>query len=199
MTIVTAHPGTELMSAVARVSDALRKLVTAASHVVGSDSYLHMEIGHALLGGLGFPAVRKLGLAAWRVGPGQLDYVGYHPQLPVYSPSEDQFMGCHAWLEFDQWVIDFTTYQLEFRAHELQGSVALWSPAYMLVAIDQLKTFEQVRTTSEVGQACYEPRADFTWALNTDTEPNPAALIAAKWLLRNPCHPVKGVMDPTVH
>jgi hypothetical protein len=144
------------------------------------------------LADLGIRSRRVLGFAAWRVGHNTADCLGNHPLLQGWSPREGvKALAYHAWLECDDWIIDFTTYQLAYKAQQLDAldgsltSVA-WCPDYLLFPGNRVCTFDEVKGGSEVGMVYYEGRPEYRRALDKGEPPNPYALRLARLLLKNP-------------
>jgi hypothetical protein len=149
-----------LIEAVNRVSGALRKLACAASSHLGSDCYLHAELGRVLLADLGIEARRVVGYAAWRVGEGDSDVVAHVAQVPGYLPAGAQGFAYHTWLEAGDTILDFTTYQLRRKALELDaldgGSTTVaWCPDFLVLRKRDVRTYADVAKLT-TGLAYYE-------------------------------------------
>lgn len=130
-----------------RISSALRRLATAASGNLGSDCYIHAAIAQALLARLGVSSKLVAGYAAWRVGSGDGDVI-LHAPLPN-MPSQPGSVAYHVWLESNNHLIDFTTYQLRRKAIQMDkldgGSTTVtWCPDYLCVPKKSVSPFRAV-------------------------------------------------------
>jgi hypothetical protein len=119
-----------------RISSALRRLATAASGNLGSDCYIHAAIAQEMLNRLGVMTKLVVGYAAWRVGSGDGDVI-IHSPLP-HMPPQPGAIAYHVWLEVENHLIDFTTYQLRRKAAQMDkldgGSTTVtWCPDYLFV------------------------------------------------------------------
>jgi hypothetical protein len=180
-----------LRPVVARVSNALRKLATAASSHLGSDCYLHMELGRALLANFGVRADRALGFAAWRVGGGHSDVIAHVPFAQGHSPPGVKAFPFHAWLVCQGHVIDFTTYQLRIKGKLLDAADGghtdvTWCPDYLLLPVSEARTYRQVVSGSHPDMSYYEIRPELNERMESKSEPDPAVLRAARVLIVNP-------------
>jgi hypothetical protein len=187
----TAETTLVLRPVVARVSNALRKLATAASSHLGSDCYLHMELGRVLLADLGVQADRALGFAAWRVGGDKSDVIAHVPFAQTHSPPGAKAFPYHAWLFCQGYVIDFTTYQLRIKGKQLDAAdgghtSVIWCPDFLLLSIKAVRTYGQVVGGVHPGVAYYEVRSELNAMLESKSEPDPAAIRAARVLIANP-------------
>ena len=129
------------------ISSALRRLATAASGNLGSDCYIHAAIVQALLARLGVTAKLVAGYAAWRVGNGDGDVI-LHAQLP-HMPPQPGAVAYHVWLEVENHLIDFTTFQLKTKAlqmDKLDGgtTTVTWCPDYLDVPIKSISPLRAV-------------------------------------------------------
>jgi hypothetical protein len=190
--IRTTSEATRLLRpVVARVSNAIRKLATAASSHLGRDCYLHMELGHVLLADLGLQADRALGFAAWRVGGDKSDVIAHVPFAQAHSPPGAKAFPFHAWLLCQGHVIDFTTYQLRIKGKALDAADGgrtnvTWCPEFLLLPRKETRTYRQVASGFHPGLAYYEVRSELNAMLESKSEPDPAALRAARVLIANP-------------
>jgi len=187
----TAETTRALRPVVARVSNALRKLATAASSHLGSDCYLHMELGRVLLADLGLQADRALGFAGWRVGGDKSDVIAHVPFVQAHSPPGGKAYPFHAWLICQGHVIDLTTYQLRIKGKLLDAADGghtnvTWCPDFLLLPLKETRTYRQVVSGFHPGMAYYEVRAEPNSMLESKTEPDPAAIGAARVLIANP-------------
>jgi hypothetical protein len=191
MISTTAETTLLLRSVVARVSNALRKLATAASSHLGSDCYLHMELGRVLLADLGLQADRALGFAAWRVGGDKSDAIAHVPFAQAHSPPGAKAFPFHAWLFCQGHIIDFTTYQLRIKGKLLDAADGghtnvTWCPDFLLLPLKETRTYRQVVRESHPGTAYYEVRPELNAMLESKAEPDPGALRVGRVLIANP-------------
>lgn len=117
-----------------QVASSLRRLATAASSHLGSDCFIHAAIGQQLLNRLSIPTTLVAGFAAWRVGNGDGDVILHAPN-PT-APTQSNGVAYHVWLELDNFLIDFTTYQLRFKAAQLDAldgntTSVKWCPEHL--------------------------------------------------------------------
>lgn len=187
----TADTTLLLRPVVARVSNALRKIAIAASSHLGSDCYLHMELGRVLLADLGLQADRALGFSAWRVGGNNNDVIAHVPFAQCHSPPGAKAFPFHAWLLCQGHVIDFTTYQLRIKAELLDAADGghtnvTWCPDFLLLPLKETRTYMKVVGGSHPGTAYYQVRPELNAMLDTKSEPDPGALRAARVLIANP-------------
>ena len=197
MTLTTADTTLQLQPLVARVSNAVRKLATAASTDLGHDCYLHMELGRALLADVGLETEPVLGFSAWRVGGGDGDVIAHVPFGQPISPPGVKAFPYHAWLLSRAHVIDFTTYQFRIKGKEIDVdggcTNVIWCPEFLLLPVTQTKTFIQVLNGFHPGIAFYEPRPELEARLRPKPELNLAALRIARILMANPSIGVRGL------
>jgi hypothetical protein len=180
----------QLTRAVNSVGGALRKLASAASLQFGSDCFLHAELGRLLMQDHGFDCRRVLGFAAWRVGDGDGDVISHTDKTQGYLLHGAKGFPYHAWLEFSDFIIDFTTYQLARKAAELDAldgghTTVEWCPQCLVV----YKT--GVRSYKDVAQLCkglchYEERPEFDTLLAKQFRLDPADLDVARMIMANP-------------
>ena len=187
----TAETTLQLRPVVARVSNALRKLATAASTHLGHDCYLHMELGRVLLAEMGFQTEPALGFAAWRVGGDDGDVIAHVPFGQPHAPPGVKAFPYHAWLLCRGHVIDFTTYQLPLKGKELDATDGgrtnvTWCPDFLLLPVTETRTYRQVLRGFHPGIAYYEVRPELKANLGSKSEPDAAALRAVRILIANP-------------
>ncbi|WP_129640792.1 MULTISPECIES: hypothetical protein [Steroidobacteraceae] len=187
----------DLEPAAARVSTALRKLATAASGHLGSDCYIHAELGRVLLADCGFQALRVVGFAAWRVGEGNGDVIAHAPYVKGYLPAGVKGFAYHAWLDCSGFIVDFTTYQLRHKAQELDAmdgghTTVNWCPAFLLLPKNSIRSYKEVAATLHPGVAYYEARPELERALRTQFTLDPQDVHAARVILANPGMTVLG-------
>lgn len=130
-----------------RISSALRRLATAASGNLGSDCFIHAAIAQEILNRLGVSSKLVAGYAAWRVGNGDGDVI-LHAPLPN-MPSQPGAVAYHVWLESNNHLIDFTTYQLRHKAIQMDkldgGTTTVkWCPDYLSVPKKSVSTLRAV-------------------------------------------------------
>jgi len=197
MTSTRSNQQNDLIVATARVSEALRELAMALSPNFGSDCYLHMVLGQVLLGDLGIQTHRVLGVASWRVGPGVGDVLSYRPSKNQLVSSKGDGVAYHAWLEFDATIIDFTTYQLRFRAKQLdamdgQCTRAEWCPGFLLLPKAQVRHHFEVQQATRLGLAYYEACPALDEIVSIGEPPDPEGVRVARWLMEDPNRSVVG-------
>jgi hypothetical protein len=186
------------VATVASVAFAVRRFATAVSSHLGSDCFLHMELGRHLLAKVGIDANRVVGFAAWRVGCGDGDVISHAPHSPGYAPPGQAAFAYHAWLEFRGVVIDFTTYQLQVKARQLDqadgGQTTVeWCPDFLMLVSEQVQTYRHVAMASFPGVAYYEARPELLAALEPAFVLDPGDLATARLLL---AHPELSVFGP---
>jgi hypothetical protein len=175
---------------VARVSAALRKLATAAGAQLGSDCYMHAELGRVLLSDLGVDAHVVIGLATWRIGAADGDVIGHTPYTQGYVAAGAKGLVYHAWLECRGIIIDLTTYQFGQKARALDAAdgghtTVLWCPDYLMLLPHEVSSYSAVAQAPNPGVAFYEARPELEERL--PREPlDPADLELARWVLANP-------------
>lgn len=180
-----------LIMAAAKVSSALRRLFTAASEFQGADCYAHAAIGGALLKDLGFDFEMRVGYAAWRVGDGDGDVISHVKGVQSYVPAGQKGFAYHAWLVSDDWLIDFTTYQLPKKARELDacdgGSTQVdWRPDYLLLTKSQIKGYKAVAQALHSGVAYYESDSTLTQEMKSGYSLDLDDIEMARQVMRNP-------------
>lgn len=189
-----------LPPAVERVSGALRRLAIAASSHLGSDCYLHVELGRLLLADLGIEATPVVGYAAWRVGVGDGDVISHIPMKQGYLPAGTQGFAYHGWLTVGDYLIDFTTYQLRKKAADLDAAdgghtTVDWCPEVLLTPKTTIKTYREVAQSFAAGVFYYEAQPELLKVLAETSTLDPEDLAAARLLLSNPQLQVVGPND----
>jgi hypothetical protein len=187
----------QLEVAVPQVAQALRKLATAASSHLGSDCYVHAELGRALLADLGITAQRVVGYAAWRVGPGDGDVISHTREASSYLPPGAKGLAYHAWLQASDFLIDFTTYQLQRKARELDAAdgghtQVVWCPDYLLLPRSALRSYREVAVAPGPGVAYYEAQPQLDRIMKEQFTLDPDDLTAARLVLAHPEATVTG-------
>jgi hypothetical protein len=194
----------ELALAVGRVGSALRRLATAASGQFGSDCYVHAALGHQLLADLGIEARIEVGEAAWRVGSGDGDVIAHTPRVqgfaPENMPPDKQALAYHAWLVVDGNIVDFTTYQFERKARELDAAdgghtTVTWRPEALILPVGLVLSYRQVAQAPKPGVAFYDAHPDLLQLMAAQFELQAADLAVARLLLTNPEMNVFGPND----
>lgn len=180
----------KLLTTVERVSVVLRKLATAASGHFGSDCYLHAEMGRCLLQDLGIETRRVVGYAAFRVGEGDGDVIAHTDQVQCFLPPGAAGMAYHAWLEAGDTIIDFTTYQLEQKARELDAldgnhTLVKWCPEYLVLRKRDVHTYRAVASL-RAGMAHYDEKPELESLLASQFQLDEGDLAAARLILSNP-------------
>lgn len=188
--------------AAAKAGAALRKLATAASATFGADCLVHADIGRRLLIAQGLNAQLAVGNAAWRVGHGDADVVAHVLQLGGHASPTGQGtpLAFHAWVRVGDILIDFTTYQLRHKASELdaldgQHTTVEWCPDLLVVQLEDVASFDQVRRAPGPGIFHYQQlpqvQAKVTQGMVTDEEDVRNALL----IMQNPIVMVFGPND----
>ena len=116
-----------------RISSALRRLATASSLNHGSDCYIHSALAQVMLAPLGIESKLVAGYAGWRLGNGDSDMV-LHAPLANMIPQPG--IPYHVWLELDEHILDFTTYQLRSKAAQMDKldggkTNVVWCPDFL--------------------------------------------------------------------
>lgn len=185
---VAADIPERLADQVERVSAVVRKMHVATSGALGRDCFDHTLLGRALLIDAGVHSRLVLGYAAWRVGAGDGDVLSHAPGATSYGPGHAVY---HSWLETATWLIDLTTYQFRCKARQLDqadGHVTSvkWSPDFLLIRRDQVKTLWHVRQAPQSGVVYYEERPELWDVLKPSTELDRGLLAAARIVMKNP-------------
>ena len=180
-----------LDSAVKQVTHALRRLAEAASSHLGSDCYLHAELGRVLLGDLGFNFDIRAGAAAWRIGSGDGDVISHVPQQGGYLPPGARGLAYHAWLEAGDWLVDTTTYQLRKKAADLDeadgGHTNVeWCPEYLLLKRSEVRTHRQVAKAPNAGVVYYESSRHLAELMADGFTLDADDVAAVRLIMRNP-------------
>ncbi len=192
---------TALEDAVSRVASAVRRLASAASSRLGSDCYLHAELGRRLLEDEGFVCQRVTGFAAWRVGPGDGDVVSHTPKAALqHLPPGEIGFAYHAWLTCQDYLIDLTTYQLRKKAADLDAAdggrtLVEWCPDHLLVPKRASHDYREVAQSLRSGVFYYEPRPGLDVTLGSQFELAPSDLSMARILVMQPDVRVMGPND----
>lgn len=181
----------ELQPAVDQVASAIRRLALAASGYLGSDCYLHAEMGRLLLADLGYKATLISGYAAWRVGPGDGDVISHTLHTQGFLPPGAQGFVYHIWLDCAGFLIDLSTYQLTQKGASLDaadGGITnvQWCPPYLLLSRDQVRSYREVAMALNAGIAYYEADPSLVERLGPTFKVDPADLSAARLLMANP-------------
>ena len=189
-----------LAEAVERVGAALRKLATAASGNIGRDCYLHAVLGQKLMAELGFKGYVAVGYAAWRVGSGDGDVISHTPHTVGHVPAGMKGFAYHAWLTYEDFIIDLTTYQLEVKARELDAAdgghtTVAWCPPALLLPKRAVRTYQQVAKAPDAGVAHYHAEPALGLKMMEGFKLDLDALAAARLILANPSMQVMGPND----
>lgn len=167
------------------ISSALRRLATAASGNFGSDCYIHSALAQVMLARLGIDSNLVVGYAAWRVGNGDSDIV-IHAPLPNMLP-QPSGVAYHAWLELDNHLLDFTTYQLRSKAahiDELDGGKTnvRWCPDFLFATKKSISPLGHV-IQKRAGLYYYEREPDLEEKIISGATPLDTDDISHVWLL----------------
>lgn len=130
---------------IAGYAEAIRLMASATSVDYGMDCYLHSALMQELLKRDGIDARLVAGNCAWRVGDGDGDVVSH--LLGQNEGMAPNALGYHVWLEFGNYIIDVTTYQLREKAAALdamdgQTTTVDWCPDCLFVKYDQVSSYE---------------------------------------------------------
>jgi hypothetical protein len=200
--LATIKLAQELQPAVARVSNAVRKLVTATGTHLGSDCYEHAELSRLLLSDIGFETRRIVGFASWRVGPGPDDVVGHTPYLESHlPPGADKGFPYHAWLDYaGLLVIDCTTYLLSHKAQMLDAldgghTEVVWCPDFLLLSRKEIRTHNELVLARSPGLVHYDAHPELDPIVSSRFTVDPVDLQVARMILRNPNMNVVGPND----
>jgi len=143
-----------------RISISIQKLARAASGNHGSDCFLHAALAQRALKELhGIQTKLVIGFASWRVGNGDGDVITHAP-IPGIAYQGENALPYHAWLIDDDYLIDFSTYQLRDKAAKLDaldGGVTQvdWCPDYLIVKHKKSSSLKNVAQLN-VGLFYYE-------------------------------------------
>mgnify|MGYP001354280115 CR=1 FL=1 len=180
-----------LKPAVSRIAAALRNYATAASNSLGSDCYVHAELGRVLLNDVGIETRLVAGFAAWRVGPGADDVLGHVPHLTAYAPTKCPGLPYHTWLYCGAFLVDFTTYQLQQKARQLDAAdggrtTVTWCPPFLCALPQELRRYEELVHARTAGLAYYQARPELDGVLRPPSPVDPAHVSAVRLLLADP-------------
>jgi len=175
-------PSTLVLS---HISSALRRLATAASGNFGSDCHLHVAVARELLVRLGIEAKQICGYAAWRVNILDPDIV-IHAPLPD-TPLPPGSFPYHMWLEINDRLLDFTTYQLKHKIDHLNrldggATDCIWCPDFLFVTkktISTLRDVIQLRT----GMYFYQRVPELEAQMFAASRPLDEGDVETAWLL----------------
>jgi hypothetical protein len=192
--------GIELLGAVERVGNALKKLATAASNHLGSDCYMHAVLGRELLKDFGFDARVAVGEAAWRVGEGDGDVITHTPRVKGFVPEGKKGFGYHAWLVVDGHIVDLTTYQLIRKAEELDAADGghtrvTWAPDALVMPVGLVLSLRQVTQSPRAAVAFYDPHPEMLQLVSAEYEIDEGDLTNARLLVAKPDIHVFGPND----
>lgn len=177
----------KLIATVPRVSAVLRKLAPLMSQEPARDAFFHMEIGQALLADGLIPTRRVYGFAAWRVGPGDGDILSYHPSALGWLPQSPESLPYQPWLEVEDMIIDFTTYQFEQRAKALdvvdgRTTCVDWFPRYLLIPRSEVRSLRRVTDAMHSGVVYYQEVPELNRVVDPGTPPDDSTLQKARAL-----------------
>lgn len=173
-----------------KISVAIKKLAEAASAQFGGDCYLHAAIGQALLADHGIHAKIVVGDASWRVGQGDGDVITHSPQGRSFTPAGVVGFPYHAWLECEDVLIDFTTYQLRKKAADLDaadgGHTSVeWCPDYLVLPRNKIRSYRDVAKL-DAGMAHYEKIEGIDQKITSGFTLDPADIDMARLIMSSP-------------
>jgi hypothetical protein len=186
-----------------QVGQALRKLVIAASGLLGRDCYLHAALGQALLADFGIRTELVAGYAAWRVGEADGSVVAHVPNSAGHLPPGMPGFAYHAWLVSGRTLIDFSTHTLRQKAKELDAADGgrtdvVWCPELLVLDRSQLSSYRQV-AQGNAGLAYYEHDEAATRLLASTFSMDPTDLQMARLILAQPDAAVVGPNHQAAH
>lgn len=152
---------------------AVQKMFTATSSALSRDCYTHAAIIQAALESLGVHAELRVGYAAWRTeGTQPHAVIAHHPEGVVLDPNPKHHIY-HAWLQINQDVVDFTTYQLPLKAAALDAldgftTPVEWAPLYLWEPISNVRTYVEVRDGHVAGLFHYSPQPELEKMLSRE-------------------------------
>lgn len=152
----------------ALLAKAMSLVLGALTQAHGADCRTYAAVGAEVLSRLGYTAAQKVaGSAAWRVGPGDGDMIAHALELrdaigTMAAPKAPGAMAgmFHAWIEFGDTIVDFTTSSLPDKARQLdeldQGNTQVdWAPAVLWVDKRKLSSFKHVLQCPDAGVFAY--------------------------------------------
>lgn len=147
--------------AAARVANALQKLAHASSVQYGGDCHLHAVLGKVLMQDLGFECRVVVGQAAWRVGDGDGDVLSHLADAQGWAPNGMAALGYHVWLQWGEFIVDFSSYQLPEKARQLDqadgGHTNVeWAPDHLILHRSEVRSFRDVQQLHK-GLSFYYP------------------------------------------
>lgn len=184
----------QITEIIERLAVAIRKLTTSASAHYGADCMMQAQLTQCILREQGIETRIVVGEAAWRVGPGDGDAIVHSPRIGGHAPVGTRALAYHAWLEYGDTILDFTTHSLKAKAQALDATdggktEVLWAPAVLVMPRDETVPLNEFIQTPVVGTACYTelPKLrEFIEATAPIGKPDPADLQALRILFQNP-------------
>lgn len=165
----------------------------------------HATLAHAILNEEGIAARLVVGAAAWRVGPGDSDVITHLPtQENIDAISTVAAFPYHAWLEFDDTIIDFSTHSLQAKGQQLDAqdggrTTVDWCPDYLTLDKAELQPLEVVVQSSSAGVAFYKEIPGlhrFLVSRGLRKSPDPQDVTVLRFIYANPSLKVIGPNHP---
>lgn len=178
---------------VKRVGSAVQKFTKASSRNLGGDCYIHAVIGQYLLGLVGIQAQIAGGFAAWRIGQSDGSVISHTSKeksfLPVSLPAGSHGVPFHVWLVVNDWIIDFTTYQLRWKAKILDDADGRhtdvdWCPDMLVIERKTLSSYSEV-AQGNTGAVHYERHPQVEAIFTSTYVADPDDLRIAKFIFES--------------
>ncbi len=129
--------------------------------ITSTDSCIeYAAIINLILKELGIESSIILGYAAWRIGKKAHDVISHSPECVTVIEGTGG-NNIHSWIEIENKILDFTTYQLKQKAQELDmvdGFVTniKWCPNYLFVPKSNLLSIKKVTDSYKIGVFGYQ-------------------------------------------
>lgn len=143
-------------------SRAIQKVVAAHSPNPTKDCQYIAVIAQDALKRLGIKSRLVAGYAGWRVDSLDAGAVSvHHPSInKIYESNDPNGFWGHVWLEVDQCIVDFTTFQIPFKINRLDSidgrkTTITWKPDYLWLPKTQLLSLHKLINGFKTG-AYYE-------------------------------------------
>lgn len=196
----------ETTTAIQRVANGLKKLTTSTSSHIGTDCWEHATLAHKVLSEMGIETQIVAGAAAWRIGPGFSDVISHLLDGGLHEFKGMRALAYHAWLKYQDDVLDFSTHALALKAKQLDAldggkTTVEWCPDYLQLPAAQVKTLQEVAESDSPGLAYYEEVPNLYTYLKDQgyvNEMDTVDLAALRMLIANPDMKVFGPNDAAV-